>query len=644
MALWDAKPLDEHDTFLGPKATPVSEWTQRGKPNNMVVELPKNVVMVPTPSSTAGYAGEKARLFIRPNTMAVMKDVFDDMDGEKSRTRFMRILGTPGVGKSRSIDYALWLGIHQRRLVFVCNVKRGVVCAVVPSADESDPPIVLQIDMMHWNARVVPALLGTASLEYLPKHRPLYLYDPNKEDVVSVLAVYGNMIVFVSPNDKNVPSAVDTEEAHVFMDPWLVEQLVAVRPYIEDGDDLTDQDVRDRYAKCGGAPRYIFMNESEYKGHLLTLQKAIEWLTHKTIHDLYNSIPEFEHGVFITVKLGHKISYKLLRVVATPGNRRNAEIVFLSPWVLVRIYKHVIPTWTKDLNAVEFEKLSMLYISVFASVSTKWELFKQVFLDEPAKEIGNWTPSGGGEPDGAPVKVVAKFLDELQRLPRDRARVFLIPRVSNQAIVDGADRPWRFYQMTTAIKHPNAPAYLPELLAAAGRNSAGRIEIIYVVQETNYDSFGWQIVKDTSVKVHKAAAKNAKAAAKKAASAGRVGRTSKRRKKPTRADKIAGAVKCINAASEKRYAGSANITPDDSADDEKGESDFTVGWTPVEKTALAVELMNSCVDQYVLGVPNNLAGHFHMLFPEHDRAPPKKVEVSKLADDDDDDDEEDTVG
>ena len=332
VALWNAKPLDEDDIFLGPKAMPVSEWTQLEKPNNVVVELPENVVMVPTPSSTAGFSNEKARLFIRPNTMDVMKDVFGDMDGEDSTTRFMRILGTPGVGKSRSIDYALWLGIHQRRIVFVCNVNRGRVYAVVPSADESDPPIVLQIDMMHWNARVVPALLGAASLEYLPKHRPLYLFDPNKEDVVSVLVMYANMIVFVSPNDSNVPGARGEQSDHVYMDPWSVEQLVAVREYIGGGANLTDEQVRNRYAKCGGAPRYIFMNDGKYDHHLKELLTKIKRLTHMTVRDLYNDIPDFDISEAIP-KATDNISYMLLKVIGKRGNRKEADVLFLSTWV-----------------------------------------------------------------------------------------------------------------------------------------------------------------------------------------------------------------------------------------------------------------------------------------------------------------------
>ena len=239
----------------------------------------------------------------------------------------------------------------------------------------------------------------------------------------------------------------------------------------------------------------------------------------------------------------------------------------------MKVYQQIIPTTTADLTTAEFEKLPLLYLSVFASVTTTWKQCKQVFPVKPAKEIENWTPSDVGELDGAHLKFDGEFLDELRHLPRGSGRVFLVPTMSNQAIVDAADRPWRFYQMTTGDRHPNAPMYLPKLLAAAGRNNAGRIEIFYVVHQDKYDKFAWQPIKGSSASLHVKAAKRAAAAAgQRVTMASRTGRRSKRDQVPPLEDRIATAIEEINAASAKN-------APYGTADEEKGDNGFTADWS-----------------------------------------------------------------
>ena len=346
MALWRTKPDDLEDILAGPKTMTEAEWRDGGKPDNVAVQLIEDVVMFNTPSSLAGVSLERPRLFVRRTVRDLMKFVFNQVD--KDGISFCRIIGTTGIGKSRSIDYALWLGIHQRRVVFVCNTKRTMVYAMVPDEDESKPPIVLQIRGTRWDAGSVPVLCRHASLG----GRPLYLYDPKEEGKVGLESLRANMLVFVSPNPRIVPGADKDLMDHFFMPMWKLPEILAVREHIAvDAKTLISvETVEARFRKFGGAPRQIFKSEDKLVFVRNALKVAIKRTRQMSVCELVHAMPERGLVLFSDEHMTKGISNKLLRCEPETDpatgllDFTTATFDFLTQEVKADFYEWMLPT------------------------------------------------------------------------------------------------------------------------------------------------------------------------------------------------------------------------------------------------------------------------------------------------------------
>lgn len=113
---------------------------------------------------------------------------------------------------------------------------------------------------------------SVATEQILPRHlarappgtpRRWYLYDPpDGEAIADVVQYHAFLVISASPNPVHHKALYKGPVVMLFMQPWSLEELQAVRGImVFKSRVLSADDVKERFDKCGGVPRHIFTFE-----------------------------------------------------------------------------------------------------------------------------------------------------------------------------------------------------------------------------------------------------------------------------------------------------------------------------------------------------------------------------------------------
>jgi hypothetical protein len=184
-------------------------------------------------------------------------------------------VGTPGIGKSASTPYLIYLLLFMKRtVVFLLRSveKDNWYYEFTPTPQMSSP----------YLCQIYPEATVRTSIPSLQNPKAFFIIDPGRtNDSSDPEAIKAKLILASSPNSKHWGGSSFSKiglgfygGTFMYYPMWSLDELLAARPILNK--ELTELAVRQRYFNVGGVPRHIFYG---YEDALRAQDLAINKLT-----------------------------------------------------------------------------------------------------------------------------------------------------------------------------------------------------------------------------------------------------------------------------------------------------------------------------------------------------------------------------
>ena len=289
---------------------------------------------------------EERRLLVRDRVRRVWDFVVRHNASRTGRRRTVVVLGTPGIGKSWTLNYFL-LCLARDKLataivVHLAWLKSAWVIKVGQGATQQSVEFVRHDDVQY--------------IEELKQTDTWYLYDPD-EGASMPCVCNGMTIVTSSPNPKhfkNVEKRPSGETAYAFVSVPSLGELVAMRPHISAATACTEEVLRHNFSICGGVVRYVFGEPDRAVKHV---QDGVQNCTLQQLQALLNQFSA--GGIEEDAQAKGKWVHRLLHGFADPANPNSVDKVSVS-----FATKHAARQVFLAVEAREYDTLSRFMRSV----------------------------------------------------------------------------------------------------------------------------------------------------------------------------------------------------------------------------------------------------------------------------------------
>ena len=374
-------------------------------------------------------------LLVRPSVKKLYDECFASVCQDwKHRRKTHLFLGNPGIGKSYSMLYLLRLILDNPPSSSsipddeIQMRDRGIFSSVVWREGYVGPFHVFCREEEGWSHEQCTSLEFEKVARALKKPTAM-LYDVvNHRVEEDCFLRFFDWCVFSSSPDPQQTQYVEKHLSPTFcyVDTWTIEELLAVAPVFK----VDETDVRARFSKVGGLPRYVFGAMSVYDKYEGNVNSAIVAFLEEKLFSCSSSI----------IHRGVKIVTKVFKMVAVDDGKHYT----LAPMTdhieseLLRRYHNMLMTSTfqrGSLGGMMFEVLVRNYLSqardafpnarAFNWTNSKWTATKLADVPLP--------------PLGIVVKTETSLLRPLELFPQvvaESGEALLVAPAPNYPIVD----------------------------------------------------------------------------------------------------------------------------------------------------------------------------------------------------------------
>eukprot|EP00243_Klebsormidium_subtile_P007518 TRINITY_DN334_c0_g2_i7.p1 TRINITY_DN334_c0_g2~~TRINITY_DN334_c0_g2_i7.p1 ORF type:complete len:819 (-),score=169.67 TRINITY_DN334_c0_g2_i7:435-2891(-) len=436
----------------------------------------RKVMTLADGTSFLGHEGLGNKLYLRdcyPALQKEVQDLFAEEDGhQRKKNRAVVIIGIPGIGKSL-FGYLLlyqWATEDPPRDVVV--VKRGYC----PMATLLTTAGCFELDKK-------------ALAEQLGRPEVRYLVDGLNPMDVGRLPTRAQMVLVTSPNPDVYHEAwKSVGYRHRYMDVWSWEEVDECREGVFP--DLDPDEVKARYDRWGGIPRYVLEKVDSDAQRLL--KKAI---TSTPLKALQESVGEQAAPSETSHKLLH------LRVGADfETTWMEMASLYVAEKVAYQLWKNEKESLRLFLSSSEGEG------SVGALRGNLWEgfcharlieggLFEIRDLSDPLKRVQekHLPCSSSGQ---ALAPLIFDNWKDIQGKPHGR---YLRPRSKTNESVDSGMQPNILFQITVSKRHDLKPGGMKRALEFLEQNGPGAVELYFALPSDAFMRFSRTEIKPAAV-------------------------------------------------------------------------------------------------------------------------------------------------
>lgn len=416
-------------------------------------------------------------------------------------------LGSPGVGKSRSMTYLLRLLLNDGKLVVYEARKDDAVFVFVPPSKQQPSATNYEVYCTEKNKFSVS---GCAALM---DNNTYYLIDTGDVSMGEPRNVAAHTILASSPGKRRYHDwAKNPRTAKFCMPSWTQEEINAVRPYmLVDGQELSENEVTKRFNLLGGVPRYIFAEKTDFNNFKTQLSQSINRLKFEdlviALGQTEETVDSPEPGSYPSILY----SFEVQKVPSPSGllyeqTVNNTYVRISSTYIKLEIAKKYwetimsklrpgTPSYTNNIIQIAslFECLASALIEVGGKFAL-WHLGREENVKEKDLTLNQ-----------ANVQYVRGwnyFIDSCSSLPLSTEtsvqRQVIRPTSRNQPVVDLMDCKDRAYQITVSIQHPVSGSQLSRLIDRVGATEAKPFQLIFVLLPHIRRNFVKQQIENTT--------------------------------------------------------------------------------------------------------------------------------------------------
>jgi hypothetical protein len=400
------------------------------------------------------------------------------MTEKKDKRYRVAAIGTPGIGKTKSTAILIRILLERKKtVVYLIRTKKEESWYYEFVPNKSDSTIA---------SNVYPENVAKGEILCLRDPSTYYIVDPGetKDSCNPPGDFLPKYILIASPDERHWGESEfdkrrdDVRGCFKLYPIWSLKELLLARKEFED--DLTEDDINERYRLFGGVPRYIFDDEEDFPGILSKQMLAIKRLSKTQAMDiaLGQVDEEFSERAGKGVLLGFNSTAEDFGIA-------NMQTFLLSPSIAEKVYsKHIRTLWNtmiaseRDIRRSLFEP----YIRTLLTDTTK----NNVTLE--MRGLNNSSQSYILElPICKEIKLVSDpAKHKLKPLVLFHSINLTYPLID--CIYKDESGVVNAIQITTGIKHNISDTIIQRLHNAVGIES--QLNLFYFVPSENYIKFG----------------------------------------------------------------------------------------------------------------------------------------------------------
>jgi hypothetical protein len=242
--------------------------------------------------------GNPKNIVLRSITEDFWEKVISTTEMPGSQFRVCAV-GTPGVGKTTATPILIRLLLLMNRTVVyrIRSLNLGKwVYEFTPVQESEEGPITVKVNAIRENVFLYQDMKSLSQKEKPPNY---YIVDPYKTkdncDIDDEDGSFKGRFVLVSSPDSchwggsEFEKVEETSGQGVFLyfPLWDLDELLAARPYINN--DISDDEVKQRYQEVGGVPRNVFAVPTSYTKVLEKQKNDINFLTDEQFKKISSS-------------------------------------------------------------------------------------------------------------------------------------------------------------------------------------------------------------------------------------------------------------------------------------------------------------------------------------------------------------------
>lgn len=417
------------------------------------------------------------------------------------------VTGNPGVGKSRSMAYLLWILLKNEKTIIYESRSDKNFYAFIPFKNSSGKCVYDGYSCGKSRFRIEECAA-------LQNPNNYYLIDPVFPVPEKPCAAH--TILAASPNKNRINEFMKGKKVFEFFIPvWTLTELECVREYMkvdikESTRCLTKEELQNRYNICGGIPRYIFSEEKQFN--------LINNEINDAIIDL--KLDKISQLIINTTKIGDqtspgRYSSKIIAIQSLLDLDDNEKFYFYnincrlsSAYVKICILRkyyndmmNILNPKTRTINISDsglgcfLEALSVSILMVGGSFeTTNLEDGINSILDLPAAIVHY------------EENVWKNFSKKWNEILNNNSTNVILTGASNQPIVDIVDNHRRAFQITKNLVHKINGKQLYKLFSDELNdqfNNVNQLHLYFMIPEYMYDDFKLQIISWEGIKIDK---------------------------------------------------------------------------------------------------------------------------------------------
>jgi hypothetical protein len=259
-------------------------------PNSSGMQVLRNV---PT-----RVTGNPKNIVLRSITEDFWEKVISTTEDPKYQFRVCAV-GSPGVGKTTATPILIRLLLLMKRTVIyhVRSLNLGNwVYEFTPVQESEEGPITVKVNVIQENVFLYQDIKSLSQNEKPPNY---YVVDPYKTkdncDIDDANKAFTGKFILVSSPDSchwggsEFEKVEETSGQGVFLyfPLWDLDELLAACPYINN--DISDDEVKQRYQEVGGVPRNVFAGTTSYAKVVAKQKNDINFLTKDQLKEISSS-------------------------------------------------------------------------------------------------------------------------------------------------------------------------------------------------------------------------------------------------------------------------------------------------------------------------------------------------------------------
>lgn len=463
--------------------------------NNEEIELDAGVRMIKLSTWFQDDARASPMLFTRHHSRALWEDVYQYLSSRI--VSHSLVTGNPGIGKSRSMTYLLRLLLKDGKLVvFESRKDEQFFAFIPPSKHGQGNNYKVWVAKSSTFAFPCPALLDAENY---------YLIDPGQVPK-GPSTVAAHTVLAASPNRAHYHEFLKSPGSNRFLMPiWNEAELQAIREHMPvDEQHLSETDVRERFFKFGGIPRYVYASQQQLTNVVdplfydalegLRFDQLVKAMTGGATIELnqknMDRIPSilFQY-VFVDDDRGKKQSYGMSidRYRLHIASDYVANMIYMKYWKEVQEMmdpKSLLYSGSASLGRF-FEFVATRSVSNGGVFKVRELLSDNQMAPITTTTICETSKIIHADNSRSGLYEVASKLNYCAKIAASNDRIVAIPGATNQPVIDMMDAKDRAFQFTISNTH----SIKPELETMMTSIGITKLCLYFVVPPSRFEQF-----------------------------------------------------------------------------------------------------------------------------------------------------------